>query len=459
MRKLLLTLIIALSISNLFSQSDKVKGNISTIDTADLNILNIYPDSFPNVSVVFKAETRKGEPVWNLTKEKMKVQENKQNCEVISLEQISKNKPINLGIVIDHSGSMEEDPALLIDKNGNFLFSFDENGKATYPKGYKQPLENAKAAVKDFVKSFNNQKDFISIIGFSSIVDKKLALSQNVTEINATIDSMKADNMTALYDAMITALDEIKNANGIKVLVVLTDGQDNVSKAKWKDVIKKANKEEIPIYIIGLGDVSRDILENICVATKGHFYFTTSSSSLSNIYADISKKVQAFYNLVYHSVNFSSADTSRQIEVSFDSDSLFLVTNKSQENFPKEVVAIIEKKEKQKDYLLYGGIATVILISAGTLQFKFRRKSIPKPKAPSITKLYPNPTNGFINIEYSGEAGKLLIHNMNGQLVQTIDINSTNLHLDISHLQNGNYIATIQTANQISNPMKITLLK
>src|SRR5688572_5608840 len=97
--------IIALFLATTFSlvvvgQTQIVKGNLSTVDTADLTILNIYPDSFPNVSVVFKAETRKGEPVWNLTVEKMIVKENAQNCDVISLEQISKYKPINLGIVI-----------------------------------------------------------------------------------------------------------------------------------------------------------------------------------------------------------------------------------------------------------------------------------------------------------------------------------------------------------------------
>ncbi|MBO9203244.1 MULTISPECIES: hypothetical protein [Niastella] len=48
---------------------------------------------------VFKAETRKGEPVWNLTKEKMAVKENIQLCQVVSLAQISKYKPINLGII------------------------------------------------------------------------------------------------------------------------------------------------------------------------------------------------------------------------------------------------------------------------------------------------------------------------------------------------------------------------
>ena len=357
-----------------FGQSEKVEGNLSTADTADLTILNIYPDSFPNVSVVFKAETRKGEPVWNLTKEKMKVKENLQNCDVISLEQISKNKPINLGIVIDHSGSMQEDISQLYDKDGMALYTFDANFNPVLPKGYTSPIDNAKTAVKTFVTSFDSKKDFISITGFSNTVDRKLSLTQNIGEINSIVDSMQADFSTALYDAMITSIDEIKNSNGVKVLVVLTDGQDNSSKSKWNDVADKAIKEDIPIYIIGLGNVNKDTLQLIAKSTKGQFYFTQSSSSLNTVYAAISKQVQAFYNLVYSSPNFSSADSTRQIELSFDTDSVFLITNPATFNLSSEVVVFIEKKEKQKEYLLYGGIATAILIASGAILFYYRRK-------------------------------------------------------------------------------------
>jgi len=66
-----------------FGQTNKVKGNLSTSDTADLFILSIYPDSFPNIFVLFKAETKSGEPLWHLTKEKMEMTENALNCKVI----------------------------------------------------------------------------------------------------------------------------------------------------------------------------------------------------------------------------------------------------------------------------------------------------------------------------------------------------------------------------------------
>ena len=446
--------------STVFGQTNKVKGSISTLDTADLTILNIYPDSFPNVSVVFKAETRAGIPVWNLTKEKMRVSENGKNCGIISLEQISKVKPINIGIVIDHSGSMQGDMAQLVDNNGKTLFSYDKYGNLVLPQGYMPPIDDAKSAVKFFVSSFNSEKDFISVIGFSNIVDKKLPLTHDTVAIDAIVDGMKADYSTALYDAMLAGLDEINKADGIRVLVILTDGMDNSSKSNWKEVVDKANKQEIPIYTIGLGDANIDTLRLIAKSSKGEFYFAQSSNSLATIYALISKQIQSYYDLVYSSPNFSSADKTRQVELSFDIDSVYLVTNPGVVTIPAEVETYLEKKEKQKEYFIYGGISVAVLLAAGLLLLYFKRKQDDYPtnaNPPTIKNLFPNPTSGNINVEYESSAGQLLIVNSSGQIVKRMPITGSETQFDLSELPNGIYLATIQTDGQQPNAVEFTI--
>jgi Ca-activated chloride channel family protein len=250
MKKIFILGTIMCCYSLLSAQPQKVKGQVASTDTADLSILNVYPSTFPDVSVVFRAETRKGEPVWNLSKEKMRVTENGRTCDVISLDHLSANKPIVLGVVIDHSGSMGYigvSQSYTITTSGNV----SDTVRNVIDSG-SSPIDSAKKAVKNFVKSFNAQKDKISVIGFSDIVDVKLPATQDLTKVNLVIDSMQATLSTALYDAMITGLDEIKAVDGVRVLAVLTDGQDNASKNKWQDVVDKANKENIPVYIIGL---------------------------------------------------------------------------------------------------------------------------------------------------------------------------------------------------------------
>ncbi len=377
MNKLKITLLYILLFQMLtaFAQVDKVETNVSITDTADISILAVFPDSFPNISVLFRAETRKNEPIWDLDKSKMQVRENDEDCDVISLEQVSKNKPINIGVVFDHSGSMAYEESQLFDSTGAMLFTVSPEGYITFPIGYIAPIENAKKAVNEFVGSFNLNKDYISLIGFSHFVDTKLPLSQNIDTVKAVVEAFRAEGSTALYDAMIQSLWAIKDSNGIKVLVVLTDGNDNSSRFTWHKVVDEANKNDIPIFIIGLGDVNVDTLQAIAEQTKGQFYYTKDSKSLNGIYSLISKQVQSFYNLVYQSSNIAEADTNRRIELSFNIDSIYITPNSTKIELPKEVVAYMVKKEKERSYFVKGGIATVALISVGVLLLYFRRKN------------------------------------------------------------------------------------
>ncbi|MBC7554538.1 MAG: VWA domain-containing protein, partial [Taibaiella sp.] len=417
---LLLIFLIALCPS--FAQNYKVKGGLSSVDTAELTILNIYPDSFPNVSVVFRAERRTGEPVWGLTKEKMKVKENGTICTVVSVAPISEHKPISLGIVIDHSGSMSAE--------GMQYFLGVTNG-------VDAPINNAKKAVKKFVAGFNSTKDKVCIVGFSDTVDKPLPLSQDVSLINAVVDSMHAENSTALYDAMMEGIAQITGEGSLRVLIVLTDGMDNSSRSLPDDVIQRARKEDIPIYIIGLGIVNSDTLQYIANNTRGQYFYTRSSSSLSDIYALISKRLQAYYDLVYTSGNISMADPTRVVELSFDVDSLYISAKPDTMQLPAEVIAHMQQKEKQKEYMLYGGGAVAALAGLGVLLFFFVRR---KKEKPVILKLYPNPSTGLVNVEYEPAEGSLLVCDISGYLALEQPVSGEKTQVDLSHLADGEYI-------------------
>lgn len=436
------------------AQTATVKGRLAATDTASLSIINIYPDSFPGVSVVFKAETLKGEPLWTLTKEKMLVKEDDKKCAVVSLEQLSKNKTINIGIVIDHSGSMAEDRGKLYDANGHALYSYDDQFNIIFPPGYKAPIDNAKQAVKTFVNSFNTAKDFISITGFASAVDIGTPLTKNTKLLQETTDSIQAGATTALYDALLSSIDRIKDAEGVKVLVALTDGQDNASLKKLEDVISTARTVSVPIYIIGLGDVNKDTLAYMASATNGHFYYTSSAGSLDSIYTVISKQVQAFYNLVYRSENFAAADSLRQLSLTFDVDSLYLTAGNGQVKLPQEIIQYLETKQRQKNLWIAGGIATIVLAAAGVLLYNYRKRRKPLLV---ITKIYPNPSKGIIHIEFNGESGVLFIMDTNSQVVKHTEISSSGQQFDLTSLKDGVYFAFIKSATTQSGTVKFII--
>jgi Ca-activated chloride channel family protein len=456
MRQLIyLVFALFLSISNSIAQGSTVKNELKSKDHSDLRILQIFPDSFPDISIVFKAETQAGEPHWNLKQEQLEVKENQKKAEIISLAPISKKRPIHIVLVIDKSGSMNEDYSLLFDKNGKPLYSIDpQTWKVIYPKGYIKPIDAAKNAAINFIESFNFEKDDIGLIGFGSGVDLIYPNSQNKDSLKATIEAMKLTGMTALYDAIYEGLELLDGSadDGVKVLIALTDGADNQSSTAWEKVLAEAQQREIPLFTIGLGDVAKDTLIKLAKGSGGQFYHSKNSNALDSIYASISKKVQAYYELIYRSPHLLLADSNRVVEMSFEHNGQ-MHTAADSTILPEEVVAFIEQKKKQRSFLLYGGLAAVVTaFSGGGLLLYFRRRkrlAIAKSKQSfSFDKIYPNPAKDLIKLELKGftktEHLGVSIYNLQGQQVQSFLVDPQNPELNVSGIPAGQYVLSVE---------------
>lgn len=327
----------------------KIEGKLQSADSIKYTIISVHPDSFPIISIIFRAFKPTGEPIWGLAKRNFSIWEDKKNCEILSVDQISQNKSINIGIVIDHSGSMLEDESQLVDKWGDPLSIYDiQTGEVDLPDGYVSPLDNAKTTTKEFVQSFNDRKDLISIVGFSTTVDYILPLTNNKFRIDSTINYLQSEGRTALYDAMIRGLREIKNKAGVNVLVTLTDGNYNESSFKDEDVIKEAVASDIPIFIIGLGNVNKKALQKIADGTNGRFVYTQTAKSFGEIYSKISKDIQSFYDLTYESPNLSSTKIKRDVKINFISNSGKTDSLRYELNLPQRLFYTCKPKKKRE---------------------------------------------------------------------------------------------------------------
>ena len=463
------------------SQSKKIQAGISTKDSAKLSILGVYQDDFPNISVVFRAEKKNGNPVFGLSKKDLTVLENEEECQVISIRELSKQKPINIGIVLDHSGSMDYDEVQL-QRLGYDMFDLlrDAQGLIEFPKGYVKPITLAKSALLEFVESFNFKKDNISVVGFSSTVDRTLGLTNNVGKIKRNIRTMKTDGTTAFYDAIIAGLNQLNGAEGMNVIVALTDGNDNASYASLVQTINEAKQMDIPVYVVGLGDVNRAMLSQIATETGGQFFYANSAKSLHAIYEKISEKLQSFYDLIYLSPNLSKGSWDRSLEISFvkegqnivseiehftiDSTAIAYIKQKNLEAKLREEAARTEAEkaeeaEAQENAILNSGIGIAALLVAGGIIFYFSRKKS-KPKL-SISNVYPNPTANNVSIEIQNNRameGKLHVFDMQGNQVLLQDIGSK-AEINLSALANGTYLLRASFDDCQSESIRVVVQK
>ena len=93
-----------------------------------------------------------------------------------------------------------------------------------------------------------------------------------------------------------------------KVLVVISDGGDNASTARFEDLLDRAHREDVVIYTIGLSDMydrdaDPDVLRKLARATGGEAYFLRYSDRgddrVTRILSQIARDIRRGYTIGY----------------------------------------------------------------------------------------------------------------------------------------------------------------
>jgi len=212
-------------------------------DTPPLLTLSVNSDFMElHVSVV----DEKDRTVSGLTAENFSVTENgvAQQIKVFKHEDI----PVSLGLVIDNSRSIEPRKARL------------------------------DAAALSFVRQ-SNPEDETFIVHFDSDARLDRDFTTKISDLEETLAASKPFGQTAIYDALMVALDHMQKANHTKrALLLVTDGLDNVSKAKLEDVIETVKHSRVMIIVVGLlsateGEQAEATLSKIAEASGGRAFF------------------------------------------------------------------------------------------------------------------------------------------------------------------------------------------
>jgi VWFA-related protein len=126
---------------------------------------------------------------------------------------------------------------------------------------------------------------------------------------------------TALYDAIASALDHLKQGKcDKKVLIVISDGGDNASKHSLAQVIEMAKASEAIIYTIGIfdeqdGDQKPGVLKRFAKETGGEAFFPASSKEIASICEGIAHDIRNQYTLAYVPANSDQDGGYRTVEV------------------------------------------------------------------------------------------------------------------------------------------------
>jgi len=219
----------------------------------------------------------KGELVNDLTKSNFKVFEDKALQTVLSLQH--QDTPVSIGLLVDNSGSMSTKRAAVA------------------------------AAALDLVKASNPQ-DETFVINFSDQAYLDQDFTSDLDRLQNGLSHLSQSGGTALYDTVVTAADKMERSatRPRKVLIVITDGDDNASKLTLDNATHRVQDMQGPIiYSIGLlfgGDKSRHAkrdLQALSSETGGIAFFPSTLKDVDSVAAEVARDIRNQYAIAYHS--------------------------------------------------------------------------------------------------------------------------------------------------------------
>ncbi len=190
------------------------------------------------------------------------------------------------------------------------------------------PLELSSA--RRFAHAILRPVDALSLYGFSEVVDEVVPFTSDLKAIDRGVDRVHPGSATALYDALYLGAHALETRKGRKVLVVITDGGDTVSRVDYKEAVRSAQEAEAIVYSIivvpieasaGRDTGGEHALIQISEDTGGKFFYATSVPQLDDAFRKIGDELRTQYLLAYYPSQRFSDSSFRRIEVRVDGTS------------------------------------------------------------------------------------------------------------------------------------------
>lgn len=245
------------------------------------------------VNVFVTVTDQKGAPISALTKDNFHLSEDGQDQKIAVFDKESA-VPLSIVMAIDTSLSTKKD----------------------------LPLELASA--RHFAHAILRPVDALSVYQFSEIVDEVTPFTPDLKVIDRGIDRIHVGSATALYDALYLGSRALDRRKGRKVMVVITDGGDTVSKVDYRDAVRAAQEAEAILYSIivvpveasaGRDTGGEHALIQLSEDTGGKYYYASSLPQLDSAFRQISEELRTQYLLAYYPSQRFSDSEFRKIDV------------------------------------------------------------------------------------------------------------------------------------------------
>lgn len=242
------------------------------------------------------AEDKDGHLVKDLPRSAFQVFEDGVKQQIKSFRQ--DDVPVSIGLIIDSSASMTN------------------------------KRDRVAAAALALVK-LSNPDDEVFIINFDEIPSLDMDFTNDLQRLKKGLARFNARGGTAMRDAVRVAIDHVKGRNkkDKKVLVLVTDGNDNASVQPLETLVRVAQQNDVLIYAVGLlseestreAEKAKRALDALARATGGQTYYPKDVAEIDQIAPRIAHEIRNQYIISYSPANQELDGSFRQIRLLVDS--------------------------------------------------------------------------------------------------------------------------------------------
>ena len=248
------------------------------------------------VNVLFSVSDKRGRLYTELTKDGLRVYEDGE-LQTITNFSSETDLPLTVALLVDTSGSIRD------------KLRFEQE-----------------AAIEFFYSTLRRRTDQAMLVTFDSGVDLLQDFTDNPETLANAVRKIRAGGGTSLYDAIFLAVNEkMAGEPGRKVLIVISDGDDNASRISMTETMEMAQKNDVVVYTISTNSTAHfgtreqqrgdRTLRTFAEDTGGRAFFPFKLEELAVSFEDISKELRSQYTLAYVPTNRIRDGSYREIKV------------------------------------------------------------------------------------------------------------------------------------------------
>jgi Ca-activated chloride channel family protein len=251
------------------------------------------------VNVSCSVRDKKGKLVTDLNKENFRVHENNKAQEITNFARET-DQGLTIAVLIDTSTSIRD------------KFRFEQE-----------------AAIDFFHTTIRRKKDKALLLTFDSTIDLLQDFTDDPDQLTKAVRALKPGGGTKMFDAIFQVCQEkMRSETGSrKVLVLISDGDDNLSLESVESTLEIAQRADASIFTIstnssaffGMSSPKNDkILKRLADETGGRAFFPPKTEDLAQSFQDISEELRSQYSLAYRSTNSNRDGSFRAIKIDTD---------------------------------------------------------------------------------------------------------------------------------------------